>query len=181
MRQKMQSRSYYRSGVVSFPHDGDESAVARFWSDLQDRVSKLARKWGNSEDDVEELTGNVMLRLQNPIPRASVTTSPYRWAYIAMALRSEIKELHRKRKQETEGLENFARFARTASDPELASRCRDLNEAMEALPANERQLVVDRFIDGRSIQELADGQRISYFAAAQRLTRIIAKLRNSLR
>lgn len=173
------------SHLLTFPGDGDESAVTQFWRQVQNRVFILARHWGQprgySRDDTEEIASMAMVRLMRSAPYAILTTQPVRWAYLALAVRSAAEEFANSRTKEKQALEQLAYVSRAArSSPQYEAR-HDLSRAIAAFSSSDRELLIGKLVCGKSIQELADERHSSYWATATHLCRLIAQLRQQLK
>jgi len=175
--QKQNWREVARSINNAVPRDASQADA--FWTDVWTFVGGLTQHWypDLSRDDVDDVQQNVWTMLQRPDIRETVLAMEHRLPYIGRVVRSEaLKVLTLRKRERNFVLDLDSAAAISAAEPE-PWRAIYLREALLKFSTVERALVYARFIEGRSVPELAEKYAVSYSAMATRLSRLFAKLR----
>jgi RNA polymerase sigma-70 factor, ECF subfamily len=138
----------------------------------------LLKRTGNHHD-AEELTQRVFAEAAETLSDQAAPTSLLGWLY-AVAERRFIDEVRRR----SIARRTLPLLAESPVAPDLAySReiAAVLKQAIAALPAEQRIVVVRKVIQGDSFADIADELSISVDACKMRLSRAIATLREELR
>lgn len=107
------------------------------------------------------------------------------WSWLAVLARSAFADETRKRRRYFAFLEKFTRHTEientSENDGAADQRLRALLEQhLTALPANERQLVEQKYILRRSVREIAGGRQTTEKAVESKLSRVRRKLKDAI-
>ncbi len=163
---------------------GDETAYRIFYDAYFDRLLRylLVVTGGNEEAAREAL----QLALVRVVRHVKVFESEEKfWSWLTVLARSALADESRKRRRYFAFLERFTRQQETGpatmDNGEADERLRALLESqLTALPADERQLVEQKYLLHQSVREIADGQQTTEKAVESRLSRVRQKLKNAV-
>jgi RNA polymerase sigma-70 factor (ECF subfamily) len=163
---------------------GEEAAYRIFYEAYYDRLSRylLVVTAGDEEAALEAL--------QSALVRVVRHVKVFRseavfWSWLTVLARTALSDQNRKRRRYLAFLDRFSWQARiepsepedTEADARLLSL---LQRNLAALPADEKQLVEGKYLEGRSVRELAGELQTSEKAVESRLVRVRRKLREAL-
>ena len=163
---------------------GDEAAFRIFYDAYFDRLLRyLLVVTGGNEEAAREA-------LQLALVRVVKHVKPFEseekfWSWLTVLARSALADESRKRRRYFSFLERFTRQQETGpaamdngeADEQLHAL---LQRKMTALPADERQLVEQKYLLHQSVREIADGQQTTEKAVESRLSRVRRKLKNAV-
>jgi RNA polymerase sigma-70 factor (ECF subfamily) len=163
---------------------GDETAYRIFYDAYFDRLLRyLLVVTGGNEEAAREA-------LQLALVRVVKHVKPFEseekfWSWLTVLARSALADESRKRRRYFSFLERFTRQQETGpaamdngeADEQLHAL---LQRKMTALPADERQLVEQKYLLHQSVREIADGQQTTEKAVESRFSRVRRKLKDAV-
>jgi RNA polymerase sigma-70 factor, ECF subfamily len=153
--------------------------VADAYRRHRDQVYRyLLRRTGN-RDDAEELTQRVFVDAAAALA-GNRPDSVLAWLY-AVAERRFIDEARRRKRQPQNVGAAVERDASAAAPVYQRETARALRKEIQALPAEQRQIVVMKLLQGRSFAEIARSVGASEDACKMRFSRALRQLRDRLR
>ena len=163
---------------------GDETAYRIFYEAYFDRLLRyLLVVTGGHEEAAREA-------LQLALVRVVKHVKPFEaeekfWSWLTVLARSALADESRKRRRYFSFLERFTRQQETGpaamDNGEADEQLRALLESkLTALPADERQLVEQKYLLHQSVREIADGQQTTEKAVESRLSRVRRKLKDAV-
>src|SRR5262245_31679563 len=163
---------------------GHELAYRQFYDAYYHRVSRylLVVAVGNEEAAAEALE-STLLRVVRHI-RVFAREEVF-WSWLTVLARSAFRDQSRKRNRYLAFLERFTRHAQIEeAGPDSREADAQMQTALASslatLPADERQLVQEKYFERRSVRELAEAFQTSEKAIESRLVRIRRKLKETL-
>jgi RNA polymerase sigma-70 factor (ECF subfamily) len=167
--------------LVSRALDGDKAAFAALVRAHQDEVYTLARRLVGDPQLAADVSQEALIRAWRALPKfrgdAKFSTSLHR---ITVNTAWTLKA--RARRHETSPLDDHLEIPASVdgSDPEVAGQVIELRntlrDALDRLPAAQREVVVMKDVYGWSHAEIAEAMDISVTAAKVRLHRARARL-----
>jgi RNA polymerase sigma-70 factor (ECF subfamily) len=156
--------------------DGDEDALRLLYLLYADNVFGFVLAIVHDEHDAEDLTSEVFARLPRALSHYKVSATPFVAWLLRVARNAALDHLRAQRSVP------LAEVPATASETEWHAheRLDDLRAALEALPADQRQVMVLRLIAGLTPAEVAErlGRSVDAVHALQHRAR--RKLREEL-
>jgi len=163
---------------------GDEMAYRTFYNAYFDRLLRyLLVVTGGNEETAREALQLALVRVVRHVK--TFESEEKFWSWLTVLARSALADESRKRRRYFAFLEKFTRQQETGSSAmdngEADEQLRALLESkLTALPADERQLVEQKYILRRSVREIADGQETTEKAVESRLSRVRRKLKDAV-
>jgi RNA polymerase sigma-70 factor (ECF subfamily) len=132
--------------------DGDEDALRLLYLLYADNVFGFVLAIVHDEHDAEDITSEVFARLPRALSHYRVSATPFVAWLLRVARNAALDHLRAQRSVP------LAEVPATASDTEWHAheRLDDLRAALEALPADQRQVMVLRLIAGLTPGEVAE-------------------------
>ena len=141
----------------------------KLWSEFQPLVRRLIRQYGDTHEDRQDLAGEIFCRFTDLLtefePSRGVPLKPYLVRKLIASVYTYARSQWRRQRHEMR-METCsdALDARTAGDPtpewnyalmkgEMLDR---LTESMQRLPQCQRQVIIWRFYESRSYEEIAE-------------------------
>ena len=146
------------------------------WLEMRRRLRILAAinrlgRFGLTFEDTEDVVQNVLLSLHQQSTRlAAIRTAKTPHAYVMRMLRNAAIDFTRKNRPERP---LDAESAEVALPPPTTA----WNDLLEELGEGERRILEMKYLEGKSLGEIAQTLGISYSAAASRIFRVLARLR----
>jgi RNA polymerase sigma factor (sigma-70 family) len=141
---------------------------------------RCARQLGDPHA-AEDVTQGVFLVLADRAAGLSRDVPLGAWLYrvAGLACRNEVRMRSRRRRHEAAAAAERARTAAAApgDDPDVAALAPMLDAAVDRLGASDRQAVLMRYFEGRSVGEVAAALGVPENTAGRRLLRAVGKLR----
>lgn len=140
---------------------------------------------GNAED-AEDWTQECFVRTFNKLPKfnASLPFAPWLWRVVANACINLAQNRSRRQNHVDLGFDALDDLPSTAPNPSAAAVDRDealrLRAAVDELSPLIREAIVLRVVEGMSLRELADAQRVPLQTAAARVRRGLLQARAAL-
>jgi RNA polymerase sigma-70 factor (ECF subfamily) len=171
---------------------GDEGAFAELVADHQRMVVQLAINLLGDRDEALDLSQEVFLRVFRTISRFRGQSSLKTWIYRIAVNQARNRHRFWRRRHRGDQVSLDAHVAahgeflsaptsrpdRVLAQKELASR---LEQALEALPFDQRTAIVLREVDGLSYEDIAYSLGVAVGTVKSRLTRARQALRAELR
>ena len=163
---------------------GDETAYRIFYDAYFDRLLRyLLVVTGGNEEVAREALQLTLVRVVRHVKWFE--TEEKFWSWLTVLARSALADESRKRSRYFSFLERFTRHQEikvTVTDNgETDERFRALlDKNLTALPADERQLVEQKYILHQSVREIADGQQTTEKAVESKLSRVRRKLKDAV-
>ena len=172
--------------------DGDEQACTRLVTDHQRMVFQLALHLLGEPQEAQDLTQEVFLKVFRTLPQFRGQSTLRTWIYrIVVNQASNRQRWWRRRKKsqqvaleehaathgELPEVRNFAQPDRVLQQREIAGR---VWHALDALPFDQRAVIVLREIDGLSYEEIATSLNVAVGTVKSRLARARESLRLAL-
>jgi RNA polymerase sigma-70 factor (ECF subfamily) len=163
---------------------GDETAYRIFYDAYFDRLLRylLVVTGGNEEAAREALQLALVRVVRHVKPFAAEEKF---WSWLTVLARSALADEARKHRRYFAFLERFTRQREAEpsgmNNGAAEERLRTLLAGqLTALPADERQLVEQKYLLGQSVREIADGQQTTEKAVESRLSRVRRKLKDAV-
>ena len=160
---------------------GDEAAYRKFYNAYFDRLLRyLLVVTGGNEEAAREALQLALVRVVRHVK--PFDTEEKFWGWLTVLARSALADEGRKRRRYFAFLERFTRHQETGpaamNDGEVDEQLRALlARQLTTLPADERQLVEQKYLLHQSVREIAGGQRTTEKAVESKLSRVRRKLK----
>jgi RNA polymerase sigma-70 factor, ECF subfamily len=170
--------------VTSRMAKGDEMAYRLFYDEYYDRLRRyLLVVTAGNEDAARDALQSALLRVVKHIRKFS--NEHEFWGWLTVLAKTAFFDQTRKRKRYWSFLERFTRHAEIEesvdthadSDGQLLTL---LEQSLTTLPADEKELIESKYLEGASIREIAEEFQTTEKAVESRLVRIRRKLKASL-
>ncbi len=172
------------AGSVEQSVAGDEIVFAGVMEAYSSLVFSTAlRKLGGDTEGAREVTQNVFLTAFRKQDILAGVKFPAAWFHRAAMLESSnFLRLESRRRKHLEAWTAEQSVVHDEASAGLSEVLRaQLDEALHGLREPERELILSRFFEGRSFQELAERHRSTPDAVRMKLTRILEKLSSVLK
>jgi RNA polymerase sigma-70 factor (ECF subfamily) len=164
--------------------DGDEMAWRTFYNAYFDRLWRylLVVSAGN-EDAAREALQATLIRATRHIK--IFHDENVFWSWLTVLARSAFADETKKRRRYFSFLERLTRHADVQSDfggiePEDTRLNHLLLQQIASLPADEKNLVEQKYLDSRSVREIAGALQTSEKAVESKLSRVRRKLKDAV-
>ena len=160
---------------------GDEAAYREFYYAYFDRLLRyLLVVTGGNEEAAREALQLALVRVVRHVK--PFDTEEKFWGWLTVLARSALADEGRKRRRYFAFLERFTRHQETGpaamNDGEVDEQLRALlARQLTTLPADERQLVEQKYLLHQSVREIAGGQQTTEKAVESKLSRVRRKLK----
>ncbi len=163
---------------------GDEAAYRRFYDAYFDRLLRyLLVVTSGNEEAAREVLQLALVRVVRHMKRFDAEEKF--WSWRTVLARSALADETRKRRRYFSFLERFTQHQETSptamnngeADEQLHAA---LEKELTALPADERQLVEQKYLLHQSVREIADEQQTTEKAVESRLSRVRRKLKTAV-
>ena len=162
--------------LVEAANGGDESAFEALYYRYRDWVVRLAYRFTGSRHDALDVLQDTFVYLLAKFPGFRLTASMTTFLYPVVKHISI--NVSRRRGREVSGDE----ILETMQAPEAAPTAREeLAEVFRALPEGQRAVVLMRFVDGMSLEEIAGALEIPVGTVKSRLHNALRALRDDPR
>ena len=172
---------------------GDESACARLVTDYQRMVYQLGLHLLRDPQEALDLSQEVFLRVFRTLPQFRGQSSLRTWIYRIVINQASNRQRWWRRRHRAQQVtlddpavshgelaesRSFAMPDRLLQQQEIAGR---VWAALDALPFDQRTVIVLREIEGLSYEEIADSLAVAVGTVKSRLARARQELRDALR
>jgi len=160
---------------------GDEMAYRTFYDAYFDRLFRyLLVVTGGAEDAAREALQAALVRVVRHI-KVFPSEAAF-WSWLTVLSRSALSDQNRKRRRYLAFLDRFTLHTRAQEaapdDPEADAMLASLLEReLAGLPFDERWLVEAKYLERRSVREIAEDLSLSEKAVESRLVRVRQKLK----
>ena len=172
--------------------EGDDVACAELMAEHQRMVIQLAMNLLGDRDEALDLSQEVFLRVFRTIHRFRGQSSLRTWIYRIAVNQARNKHRFWRRRHRADQVSldqhiaahgEFRSGGNTTPDRVLAQKelASQLQNALDALPFDQRTAIVLREVDGMSYEEIAFSLGVAVGTVKSRLTRARQALRNQLR
>ena len=172
--------------------EGDDAACAELMAEHQRMVIQLAMNLLGDRDEALDLSQEVFLRVFRTIHRFRGQSSLRTWIYRTAVNQARNKHRFWRRRHRADQVSldqhiaahgEFRSGGNTTPDRVLAQKelASQLQNALDALPFDQRTAIVLREVDGMSYEEIAFSLGVAVGTVKSRLTRARQALRNQLR
>ncbi|MFO0725506.1 MAG: sigma-70 family RNA polymerase sigma factor [Myxococcota bacterium] len=167
--------------LIERARKGDRRALERLLASEQPRIYAFGLRMCSNEDDAKEVLQDTLLAIARAVPSFRGDAALSTWIF--QIARRFCQKRHRRRKgapARLEALDQAVAVADPRPDPEQQADAKEvsdaLGEALRALPAAAREVVVLRDVEGLTAPEVAKTLGISVQAVKSRLHRARAQL-----
>lgn len=181
--QRLEAEFLARASTVAAPRD--EDAWPRLATVVLSVTNRILGRWGAlSRDDREDISQTIIVRLQSQKGLHQIRSAASPEGYLGVMIRHAAIDLLRRREAERSVLaavveDSLSTLPQARSfHPGHTSR---LAEVLRALSPTDLDLLEMRYIEQQSVGEIASHLNVKYAAAAQRLFRLLRRLRLALR
>ena len=163
---------------------GEEMAFHKFYDAYFDRLLRyLLVVTGGNEQAAREALQGAMVRVARHV-RPFDAEEKF-WSWLTVLARSALADDSRKQRRWFAFLERFSRHAEmentAMNNGEADEKLRELlAQKVSDLPADERELVAQKYFLRRSVREIADAQQTTEKAVESKLSRVRAKLKDAV-
>lgn len=163
---------------------GDETAYREFYDAYFDRLLRyLLVVTGGNEQAARESLQLALVRVVRHVKPFDAEEKF--WGWLTVLARSALADEGRKQRRYFAFLERFTRHQETGpaamNDGEADAQLRALlADQLTALPADERQLVGQKYLLRQSVREIADAGQTTEKAVESRLSRVRRKLKDAV-
>jgi len=163
---------------------GDEAAYRQFYDAYFDRLLRylLVVTGGNEQAARDALQGALVRVVRHAKPFEAEDKF---WSWLTVLARSALADESKKQRRWFAFLEKFSRHAETEAavsrNGEADEKLRELlAEKILRLPADERELISQKYGLRRSMREIADQEQTTEKAVKSKLSRIRRKLKDAI-
>ncbi len=163
---------------------GDEAAYREFYDAYFDRLLRyLLVVTGGNEESAREALQLALVRVVRHVKPFDAEEKF--WSWLTVLARTALADETRKHRRYFAFLERFTRQQETApamrNNGEADEQLRALLDSkLTALPADERQLVEQKYLLRQSVRAIADRQQTTEKALESRLSRVRRKLKDAV-
>jgi RNA polymerase sigma-70 factor, ECF subfamily len=165
--------------LVEALNAGDTRAFDAIYYRYRDWVARLALRVTGNQDDALDVLQETFAYVFRKFPGFRLTASMTTFLYPVVKNLSIAARRKRTRMASTDAVETPDPPAPTETDP-TRERC-ELEAVMAGLPESQREVLLMRFVDGMSLQEIADALAIPDGTVKSRIHNAIATLRTDER
>lgn len=156
----------------------DQNRVIQAFEKSYDRYARVlllaARRWGLDEVEAHDVVQDTFVRA---FERIDLIKPESIYAYLMTVLRSQVMARLRQRRT----FDKQVNPIDTPDDPKQEDVVATVRDAMASLPEDDRQMLLLRFVEGKTIAEIAEASGKSFSAVAARLFRARKRLWQTLR
>jgi RNA polymerase sigma-70 factor (ECF subfamily) len=164
--------------LIELANRGDPDAFEALYHRYRDWVYRLAWRFTGNRQDALDALQETFIYLLNKFPGFELTASMTTFLYPAVRhISLRIRGKSRRFASDEEILSELA-----APDSEATERCRsELAAVLAVLPDTQREILLMRFVDDMSVQEVATALNIPLGTAKSRLHSALKTLRQDRR
>ncbi|WP_048601019.1 RNA polymerase sigma factor SigW [Rubeoparvulum massiliense] len=182
---------YLEKQLIQSAKDGDQVAFKELVEIYKDKVFQLAYRMLNNRHDAEDIGQETFLRVYANLSRYDGEHKVSTWIYRIATnlcidrLRKKKPSVHLDASQGEEGLDWYSRLVSNERTPEQQTLTTELQgmvqEAISQLPDKYRMVIILRYIDDLSLQEISDVLNLPVSTIKTRIHRGREALRKKLR
>jgi RNA polymerase sigma-70 factor (ECF subfamily) len=164
--------------LIELANQGDAEAFEALYFRYRDWVYHLAWRFTGNREDALDVLQETFAYLLGKFPGFELTASMKTFLYPTVRhLSVAIRVKKRRIVSEAEILEELAAPASVEPD----SRCSELSAVLAVLPDEQRDVLLMRFVDDMSLQEVAAALNVPIGTVKSRLNRALRMLRDDRR
>jgi RNA polymerase sigma-70 factor (ECF subfamily) len=164
--------------LIELANQGDAEAFEALYFRYRDWVYRLAWRFIGNREDALDVLQETFAYLLGKFPGFELTASMKTFLYPTVRhLSAAIRVKKRRIVSEAEILEELAAPASVEPD----SRCSELSAVLAVLPDEQRDVLLMRFVDDMSLQEVAAALNVPIGTVKSRLNRALRMLRDDRR
>lgn len=164
--------------LIAAANGGEASAFEALYRRHRDWVVRLAWRFCGDRDEALDVLQDVFAYFWRKFPGFTLTGKLTTFLYPAVRHTA----LHAKRRQRREPAFGTLPAEPGADDAEPAHRARaELSQALAALNADQRETLLLRFVDGLSLQEIADAMDVPLGTVKSRIHKSLRQLQDDPR
>jgi RNA polymerase sigma-70 factor (ECF subfamily) len=164
--------------LIELANNGDPDAFETLYGRYKDRVYRLAWRFTNNHQDALDVLQETFIYLLGKFPGFELAASMVTFLYPVVKHLSS--NLRNKRHTFVSDDEILGEMAAPASKEAGDSRA-ELAVVLAGVPDEQREVLLMRFVDDMSLQEIADALKIPLGTVKSRLHNALQKLRNDHR
>ncbi len=164
--------------LIELANQGDSEAFETLYYRYRNWVYRLAWRFTGNRADALDVLQETFAYLLGKFPGFELTAAMTTFLY--PVVRNTSIRVRRKNRRFTSDDESLNELAAPASQETEHSRS-ELAAVLKALPESQREALLMRFIDGMSLQEIADALDIPLGTVKSRLHHALQTLRNDRR
>lgn len=161
---------------------GDAEAFGSLYDIFVDRIYQYVYYRVRSKDDVEDITQQVFIRAWKAINKYRITSKPF-IAWLLKISQNLVRDFYRSRKV-TISIDNEMEIPGADESPERQAESeyeqKEIRRIISALPDEQRQVIMMKFIEGFSYTEIAASLQKSEGAIRVIQHRALKKMRSML-
>ena len=165
--------------LVDAINRGDASAFDTLYHRYRDWVVRLALRFTNHHDDALDVLQDTFAYVFRKFPGFRLTVSMTTFLYPVVKNLSIAARRKRTRMASTDAIDTPDPVAAESVDP--GRERSELETVLAGLPEGQREVLLMRFVDGMSLQEIADALEIPEGTVKSRIHNAIATLRTDER
>jgi RNA polymerase sigma-70 factor (ECF subfamily) len=165
--------------LVDAINGGDTRAFDALYFRYRDWVVRLATRFTGNPDDALDVAQETFAYVFRKFPGFHLTASMTTFLYPVVKNLSIAARRKRTRMASTDAVETPEPAARESADP--SQQRSDLEAVLTSLPETHREVLLMRFVDGMSLQEIAAALTIPEGTVKSRIHNAIATLRDDAR
>lgn len=166
--------------LVDAINRGDMRAFDLLYHRYRDWVVRLAGRFTGNADDALDVLQETFAYVFRKFPGFRLTASMTTFLYPVVKNLSIAARRKRTRMTSTDAIEDLP-DPPSPDSVDRAGQRRELHEMMSSLPATHREVLLMRFVDGMSLQEIAGALAIPEGTVKSRIHNAIATLRTDER
>ena len=163
---------------------GDEAAYRQFYDAYFNRLLRylLVVTGGNEQAARDALQVALVRVVKHVKPFEAEETF---WSWLTVLARSALADESKKQRRWFAFLEKFSRHAETEiagmNNGEADEKLRELlAQKVSALPPEERKLISQKYVQSRSVREIADAEQTTEKSVESKLSRVRKKLKDAV-
>ena len=164
--------------LVRAANSGDQDAFEALYLRYRDYVVRLAYRFTGNRHDALDVLQDAFTYLLSKLPRLRLTSRMTTFLY--PVVRSLSISMRRKRRPDFQSDGMLRNLPAPPAEAHGASRA-ELASVLSALPAEQLETVLMRFVDEMSLAEIAEALAIPLGTVQSRLSKAIRKLRDDPR
>ena len=165
--------------LIAALNAGDASAFEAIHYRYRDRVLRLAYRFTGNDADAQDVLQETFTYFFRKFPGFRLTASMTTFLYPVVKNLSIAARRKRTRMTSTDAVEMPEPAANDSTDPRQQRS--ELEAVLAGLPETHREVLLMRFVDGMSLQEIAAGLAIPEGTVKSRIHNAVATLRNDER
>jgi RNA polymerase sigma-70 factor (ECF subfamily) len=165
--------------LIELANGGDPEAFEALYYRYRDWVYRLAWRFTGDQEDALDVLQETFAYLLGKFPGFELTASMTTFLY--PAVRHLSAAIRAKRRRLTSDSEVFSELPAPRPQEQTDDQRSDLAAALSALPDEQREVLLMRFVDDMSLQEVAAALNIPVGTVKSRLHRALRMLRDDRR